>query len=184
MKKWYALRVVSGQENRVSKMIQSMVEDNLFSVEVGEFHIPTELVVSSRKGKQYTQKRRVVPGYALVELDMPQVGWKSAVSEIRSVDGVIGFASSSTLADRPRALSEEEAKDMLRFGKEGIAGKPVRKRQIFDKNETINILDGPFVGFSGKIEEADEQKGILRVMVEIFGRVTPIDLSYDQVEKI
>ena len=163
--------------------MKSLAEDELFSIEVGELHIPTETVVTSRKGKQYTQKRRVLPGYALVELDMPSVGWKSVVSEIRAVDGVIGFASSTSLGDKPQPLTEEEAKDMLRFGKEGISGKPVRMRQVFEKNEVVNILDGPFVGFSGNIEEVDEQKGTLRIMVEIFGRVTPIELSYEQVEK-
>lgn len=184
MKKWYALRVVSGQENKILKLIKSMAEDSMFSVEVGDVHVPTELVVSTRNGKQYTQKRRLLPGYALIELDMPQTGWRTLVSELRAIDGVIGFASAVSLADKPQPLTEEEAKDMLRFGKEGIAGKPVRMRQMFKQGETVNILEGPFIGFSGNVEEVDEQKSTLRVSVEIFGRVTPIDLNFEQVEKI
>lgn len=184
MKKWYAIRVVSGQENKITKLIKSMAEDNMFPMEVGDVHVPVEIVAIMRNGKQYSQKRRLLPGYALVELDIPQVGWRKVVSALRAINGIIGFASSVGERDIPQPLTEEEALGMLQFGKEGISGKQVRVKQNFSKGESINIIDGPFVGFMGTVEEAGEQKSSLRVTVEIFGRVTPIDLTYEQVEKI
>lgn len=184
MKKWYALRVVSGQENKISKLIKSMSEDELFPMEVGDVHVPTEIVISNRNGKQYSQKRRLLPGYILVEIDLPQTGWKNAVAALRGIDGIIGFASTISAGERPVPLTEEEARGMLQFGKDGATGTPVRVRQAYSKGESVSIVDGPFDGFSGTVEVVDGQKSTLRISVEIFGRVTPIDLTFEQVEKI
>lgn len=183
MKQWYALRIISGQENKVSKLIKSMVEDQMFTFEIGDIHIPVEMVASNRNGKQYLQKRRLLPGYALIELDMPQTGWHNVMHELRAIEGVIGFASVVNAGDKPQALTEEEAKGMLEFGKDGVSKKPVRVQQKYSTGEIVSIIDGPFKDFTGTIETVDSEKMHLGVSVEIFGRITPIELSFEQVEK-
>ena len=186
MKEWYAIRVVSGQEKKITQLIESMTEEGEFPMEVGEVHIPTELVVSNRKGKQYSQKRRLLPGYIMVEVDLPQVGWRNAVTSLRSIDGVIGFANAVSVGEKPESLSEEEARGMLAFGRDSASGtvQATRIRQVYAVGESINITHGPFSGFGGTVESVDDEKTMVHVTVEIFGRAIQIDLSFDHVEKI
>ena len=183
-KKWYALRVVSGQENKISKLIKAFVDDGEISSTVGDMYIPMQTAVYSRNGKQYTQKQRVIPGYVLIEIDMPDAGWRDIISELQAIDGVIGFASVTSTGDKPKALTEEEARTMLSYGKDGSSVSPSRLRQRFSKGEVVAIKDGPFKSFNGTIEEVDTDRAILKITVEIFGRNTPIELEYGQVEKI
>lgn len=184
MKKWYALRVVSGQENKIVKLVLALKQDDLLSLSVGELHIPTEKVIVERNGKKYTQKRRLLPGYIMIELEFAEEKWKDAVYSLRSIDGVIGFASTVGSDSKPQPLSEEEARSMLQYGKEGMGVKIIRSKETFLIKESVKIIDGPFDGFTGSVATVDDQKSTLRVNVEIFGRITPIDLTFEQVEKI
>ncbi len=182
-KKWYVARAVSGQENKVVNLIQSMKETGDFPVEVGGVHIPVEIISMSRKGKQYQQKRRLIPGYFLMEIDFPDAGWHSMVMYLRNIDGFIGFASVTGKEDKPQPITEEEAKGLLDYGK-GASKTTLAVKQLYAKGEVIKIVKGAFSSFNGTIVEVVPESELLRVEVEIFGRVTPIELEYDQVEKI
>lgn len=182
-KQWYALRVVSGQENKISQLIQVMVQNDELTT-VGETYIPMQTAVRTRGNKQYAQKQRVIPGYILIEIDMPATGWRDIVTALRGLDGVIGFASVTSSNEKPKPLTEEDARMMLSYGREGVSGVSVRAHQRFSKGEVVNIKDGNFKSFSGTVEEVDAGRSILKVIVEIFGRNMPIELEYNQVEKV
>ena len=183
MKKWYAARAVSGQENKVVNLIQSMKESGDFPFEVGGVYIPVEIISVSRKGKQYQQKRRLIPGYFLIEIDFPDIGWHAMVAQMRNIDGFIGFTSVTGKEDKPQAITEEEARGLLDYGK-GISKTTLAVKQLYAKGEVIKIVKGAFSSFNGTIVEVVAESEILRVEVEIFGRVTPIELDYVQVEKL
>lgn len=182
-KKWYIVRAVSGQENKVVSLIQSMKESGDFAVEVGGVHIPIKMVSIARKGKQYQQKRRLTPGYFLMELDMTDADWRGIVRQLREIDGFIGFASATTQNERPQPISDEEARGLLDYSKSSADAKKGTLVN-YAKGEIVKIIHGPFSSFNGTIVEIVSDKSILRIEVEIFGRTTPIELNFDQVEKL
>ncbi len=186
VKKWYALRVVSGQENKISQLIRVMVEHEELSPLIGKTYIPMYEASRMRGGKQYTQKQRVVPGYLLIEIDMPAKGWRDIVTGMRAIDGVISFASVTSAGDKPKPLTEEETRMMLSYGKEGehAAIPVVRARQRFSKGEVVKIKSGLFNFCEGTIEEVDAEKATLKIVVGIFNRSLSIELKHDEVEKI
>jgi transcriptional antiterminator NusG len=152
---------------------------------VRDIKVPSEEVVEVRDGKKRTQTRKFLPGYILVEMDLPDadMGWKAPCSRIKKIQGVTGFVG--TPADRkPQPLSSDEARSILQKSGEIKGERPARARQSFSEGEQVKIIDGPFESFTGTIEEVNQEKNKLKVMVGIFGRNTPVEVDLLQVEKL
>ncbi|MDR1863273.1 MAG: transcription termination/antitermination protein NusG [Treponema sp.] len=181
---WYVLHTYSGYENKIEKTIRMMTEMGELDKEVvRDVKVPSEEVVEVRDGKKKTQIRKFLPGYILVEMDLPDQDWKAATSKIRKIQGVTGFVG--TPADRkPNPLTGDEARGILQKSGEIKGERPARARQSFAAGEQVKIIDGPFESFTGTIEEVNQEKNKLKVMVGIFGRNTPVEVDLLQVEKL
>jgi transcriptional antiterminator NusG len=181
---WYVLHTYSGYENKIEKTIRMMTTmGELDKAVVRDVKVPSEEVVEVRDGKKRTQVRKFLPGYILVELDLPELDWKATTSKIRKIQGVTGFVG--TPADRrPNPLTGDEARGILQKSGEIKGERPVRARQSFAAGEQVKIIDGPFESFTGTIEEVNHEKNKLKVMVGIFGRNTPVEVDLLQVEKV
>ena len=178
VKKWYVVRAVSGQENKVKAYIESETARLGMSDYVSQVLVPTEKVVQIRDGKKIAKEKVYFPGYIMVEANLagevPHV--------IKSIPGVIGFLG-ETKGGEPVPLRLSEVNRML--GKVDELSVKVDNVSIpFSIGETIKVIDGPFNGFNGTIEKVNEEKRKLEVMVKIFGRKTPLELSFMQVEKV
>lgn len=175
IKKWYVVRAVSGSEKKVKQYIDSEINRLNLKDFVAQVLIPTEKVYQVRKGKKISKERNYFPGYILVEAiltgEIPHI--------IRNVPGVLGFLGSK---DEPVPLRQAEVNRIL--GKVDELSELGEELNIpFIVGETVKVIDGPFNSFSGIIEEINEEKKKLKVMVKIFGRKTPLELSFMQVEK-
>lgn len=183
---WYVLHTYSGYENRIEKTIRMMIEMGELDKEiVRDIKIPSEEIVEVRDGKKRTQVRKFLPGYILVEMDLPDadMGWKVPCSKIKKIQGVTGFVG--TPADRkPQPLSGDEARSILQKSGEIKGERQTRSRQAFTAGEQVKIIDGPFESFTGTIEEVNQEKNKLKVMVGIFGRNVPVEVDLLQVEKV
>ena len=181
---WYVLHTYSGYENKIEKLIRIMTEKGELDKEiVRDVKVPSEEIVELRDGKKRTQTRKFLPGYILVEMDLPDLGWKATCSKIKKIQGVTGFVG--TPADRkPSPLSGDEARGILQKSGELKGERPVRARQNYAAGESIKIIDGPFESFTGVIEEVNQEKNKLKVMVGIFGRNVPVEVDLLQVEKL
>ncbi len=178
VKKWYVVRAIGGQENKVKTYIENEVARLGLSDYVDQVLVPTEKVIQIRKGKKVNKERVYFPGYIMIEAnlsgELPHV--------VKSVTGVIGFLGETKGGD-PVPLRKSEVNRML--GK--VDELAVQNENVvipFIKGETVKVIDGPFNGFDGTVENINEEKRKLEVMVKIFGRKTPLELSYMQVEKI
>lgn len=172
---WYVVHAYSGFEDRVmnslkERVVQYGMEDNF-----GEILVPKEEVVEMREGKKRTTDRKFFPGYVLVQMEMNDDTWHM-VKDMPRVLGFIGGTSS-----RPAPISDTEANSILQRVEEGV-DKPTPK-VMFEAGEIIRVIDGPFKDFNGVVEEVNYEKNRLRVSVLIFGRSTPVDLEFGQVEK-
>jgi len=154
------------------------LKDRIFDVKV-----PAEEVVEVKDGKKRVTSKKFLPGYILVEMDLPDQGWKETCMAIRAIPGVTGFVGSNR-NQKPQAISQEEARSILAKTGEIKADRIMKPRQSFSVGEMVRIVDGPFDSFTGNIEEVNTEKGKLRVMVGIFGRSTPVEVDFLQVEKI
>ena len=181
---WYVLHVFSGFENKIEKKIRMMVSDSELDANiVRDIKIPTEEVTDVKDGKKRTMTKKFFPSYMLVELDFGDNDWKATCQAIRQIQGVTGFVC--TPGDkRPRPLSADEARAILQRSGEIKGEKPVRTRQTFSSGEQVKIIGGPFESFTGTIEEVNNEKNKLKVMVGIFGRNTPVEVDIIQVEKV
>jgi transcriptional antiterminator NusG len=181
---WYVLHTYSGYENKIEKTIRMMIEMGDLNKEiVRDIKVPSEEVVEVRDGKKRTQTRKFFPGYILVEMDLPDLDWKETCAKVKKIQGVTGFVG--TPADKkPQPLTGDEARSILQKSGEIKGERPVRARQSFSAGEQVKIIDGPFEGFTGTIEEVNQEKNKLRVMVGIFGRNTPVEVDLLQVEKL
>jgi transcriptional antiterminator NusG len=183
---WYVLHTYSGYENKIEKTIRMMTENGeLDKNVVRDIKVPCEEVVDVRDGKKRTQTRKFLPGYILVEMDLPDVdmGWKAPCSKIKKIQGVTGFVG--TPADKkPQPLTGDEARAILQKSGEIKGERSVRTRQTFTVGEQVKIIDGPFESFVGTIEEVNQEKNKLKVMVGIFGRNAPVEVDLLQVEKV
>lgn len=148
-----------------------------------DVQIPLEDVVEVKDGKRRVMSKKFLPGYILLELDLPDIGWKSVCSVIRRIAGVTGFVGTNP-SERPRPISSDEAKGLLRKSGEVKGEKQLRMKQTFSVGEKVKIIEGAFASFTGTIEEVNLEKNKLRVMVQIFGRSTPVEVDLLQVEKI
>lgn len=177
-KKWYVVRAVSGQENKVKGYIESEIKHFNLEDYVAQVLVPTEKVVQIRNGKKVNKERVYIPGYVMIEANL--VGEIPHI--IKSINGVIGFLGEVKGGD-PVPLRQTEVNRLL--GKmDELAVKADNVVIPFRVGETIKVIDGPFNGFNGTVEKINEEKRKLEVMVKIFGRKTPLELSYMQVEKI
>jgi len=172
---WYVVHAYSGFEDRVmdtlkERVVQYGMEDNF-----GEILVPKEEVVEMREGKKRTTDRKFFPGYVLVQMEMNDDTWHM----IKDMPRVLGFIGGTS--DKPAPISEAEANSILQRVEEGV-DKPTPK-VMFEAGEVIRVIDGPFKDFSGVVEEVNYEKNRLRVSVLIFGRSTPVDLEFTQVEK-
>ncbi|HTS24467.1 MAG TPA: transcription termination/antitermination protein NusG [Bryobacteraceae bacterium] len=174
-KKWFIIHTYSGFENKVKESLQTRADAFGFSDKIGQILIPTEEVVELRNGKKVTSKRLVYPGYVLVEMEMNDELWH-AVKNTPRVTGFVGGGNS------PVPLSADEVNQIL-YRQASSAERP-RPKMTFEKNDSVRIIDGPFANFSGKVDEVNSERGTLRVMVTIFGRATPVELEFLQVEKV
>lgn len=178
VKKWYVVRAVSGQENKIKSYIESDIARLGLSDYVEEVLVPTEKVIQIRNGKKVNKERNYFPGYIMIKANLsgevPHI--------IRSITNVIGFLG-ETKGGEPVPLRKSEVNRML--GKVDELSVQTENVVIpFKIGETIKVIDGPFNGFNGSIEKVNEEKRKLEVMVKIFGRKTPLELSYMQVEKV
>jgi transcription termination/antitermination protein NusG len=173
-RKWFIIHTYSGFENKVKESLQTRAEAFGFADKIGQILIPTEEVVELRSGKKVTSKRLVYPGYVLVEMEMNDELWH-AVKNTPRVTGFVGGGNS------PVPLSADEVNQIL-YRQASSAERP-RPKMTFEKNDSVRIVDGPFANFSGKVDEVNAERGTLRVMVTIFGRATPVELEFLQVEK-
>jgi transcriptional antiterminator NusG len=181
---WYVLHTYSGYENKIEKTIRMMAESGDLDKEVvKDVKVPSEEVVEVKDGKKRTLTKKFLPGYILVEMDLPDLEWKATCSKIKKIQGVTGFVG--TPADRkPNPLTGDEARSILQKSGEIKGERPVRARQSFAAGEQVKIIDGPFESFTGTIETVNQEKNKLKVMVGIFGRSTAVEVDLLQVEKM
>jgi transcriptional antiterminator NusG len=181
---WYVLHTYSGYENKIEKTLHMMLDSGELEKEiVRDVKVPHEEVVEVRDGKKHTQTRKFLPGYILVEMDLPDMGWKIVCSKIKKIQGVTGFLG-ATNERKPNPLNPDEARSILQKTGEIKGERPTRARQTFAVGEQIKIIDGPFESFTGIIDEVNQEKNKIKVMVGIFGRNTPVEVDLLQVEKL
>ncbi len=174
--KWYIIHTYSGFERKVKESIEARVRaDERLAPRIGHVLIPTESVTEVRGGKKYTSERMFYPGYVLVEMDMDDNVWHV----VKSTPRVTGFVGTG---QQPTPLSEDEVKQIV-YRVADSREKPKLKVK-FEKNESVRISEGPFASFTGVVDEVNEDRETLKVMVTIFGRSTPVELEFGQVEKV
>src|SRR6478609_1695322 len=172
--KWYIIHSYSGFERKVKESLESRVQAFGLQERIGKVLIPTEAVTEVRNGKKYTVERMFYPGYVLVEMDMDDHVWHV----VKSTPRVTGFVGTG---QQPTPLSEEEVQHIVyRVGE--AKDKPKLKVK-FEKGETVRVTEGPFATFQGVVDDVNEDRETLKVMVTIFGRSTPVELEFGQVEK-
>jgi transcriptional antiterminator NusG len=174
-KNWFIIHTYSGFEQKVADSLRSRSQAFGFSEKIGQILIPTEEVVELRAGKKVTSKRLLYPGYVLVEMEMNDQLWH----EVKDTPRVTGFVGGG---NNPVPLTADEVNQILY--RQATAAERPRPKLTFEKNETVRINDGPFANFSGKVDEVNSDRNTLRVLVTIFGRATPVELDFLQVEKI
>ena len=174
-KRWYVVHAYSGFENQVVRMLGERIQRSGLQDSFGEVLVPTEEVVEMRDGQKRRSDRKFFPGYVLVQMEMNDDTWHL----VKSVPKVMGFIGGTS--DRPAPISDREANAILQRVQEG-AEKP-RPKVLFEPGEVVRVVDGPFNDFNGVVEEVNYDKSKLKVSVLIFGRPTPVELDFGQVEK-
>ena len=174
-KRWYVLHVYSGFEDKVAEAIMDKAQKQGLEDHVEEVLVPTEEVVEVKRGQRVNAERKFFPGYVLARLDMNDEVWHL----IKNTPKVTNFLGAG---NRPVPISQREAESLIKQIQEGIE-RP-RPSIVYDIGEEVKVSDGPFASFNGTVEEIDEERGKLKVSVSIFGRATPVELEYSQVEKI
>ncbi|MEJ2633011.1 MAG: transcription termination/antitermination protein NusG [Acidihalobacter sp.] len=176
MLRWYVVHAYSGFEQQVKKAIEEHVQRAEMQDLFGQILVPTEEVVEMREGQKRRSERKFFPGYVLVQMDMNDATWHL----IRNVPRVLGFIGGSP--DKPSPITEKEAEAILNRIQEGVE-KP-RPKVLFEVGEVVRVTEGPFNDFNGAVEEVNYDKSRLLVAVQIFGRSTPVELDFHQVEKV
>lgn len=174
-KNWYVIQAYSGYESYVTKVLKERIQLESLEQFFGEIIVPTEEVVEMRAGQKRKSERKFFPGYVLVEMEMNDLSWHM----VRNAPRVLGFIGGT--AERPAPISDAEVERILRRVEDG-ENKP-RPKVLFEVGEVVCVIDGPFSDFTGVVENIDYEKNRLSVSVSIFGRSTPVDLEFDQVEK-
>jgi transcriptional antiterminator NusG len=174
-KNWYVVHTYSGFEKFVAESIRQRAAELSIEEQIGKIIIPTEGVVEIKGGKKVVSTKRSYPGYILIEMEMTDENWLI----IRETPKVTGFVGSGK---RPSPLSKDEVSQIVEH-METTSEKP-KPKHSFEKGEAVRIIDGPFYNFSGLVEEVNNERDTLKVLVTIFGRSTPVELEFLQVEKI
>ena len=174
--RWYVVQVFSQFENTVKRSLEEHIEREGLQDLFGEILVPSEEVVEVKEGVRRRSERKFFPGYVLLQIDMTDEAWHL----VRSIPRVLGFIGGK--ADRPAPISEREAAVILDRMREGVE-KP-RPKFLFEVGQTVRINEGPFNDFNGVVESVDYEKSRLHVAVSIFGRTTPVELEFGQVEKV
>ena len=173
--KWYIIHTYSGFEKKVKESLESRIQAFGLQEKIGKVLIPTEPVTEIRGGKKYTVERMFYPGYVLVQMDMDDHVWHV----VKSTPRVTGFVGTG---QQPTPLSADEVNQIV-YRVDTGRDKPKIKVK-FEKSETVRIIDGPFANFNGIVDDVNEDRETLKVMVTIFGRATPVELEFGQVEKV
>ena len=176
-KKWYAVHTYSGFENKVKKSLEERVRQEALEDSVGEILIPMEQVVEMVKGEKKTSKRKFFPGYVLVQMEMNDRTWHL----VKGTPKVTGFVGNAKRPEEVPSVKDVEVQRLIGQISEGTL-KPKPKVQ-FEEGDQVRVVDGPFANFNGTVEEVKPDKGKVRVLVSIFGRATPVELDFMQVEK-
>ena len=174
-KRWYVVHAYSGFENQVKRSLIDHIARSGLEDKFGEILVPTEEVVEMREGQKRKSERKFFPGYVLVQMEMDEQSWH-LVKNVPKVMGLIGGTS-----DKPAPITDREADVILQRIQEGVE-KP-KPKVLFEPGEVVRVTDGPFNDFNGVVEEVNYEKSRLRVAVLIFGRSTPVELEFGQVEK-
>ena len=174
-KLWYIIHTQTGQELKVKAALEGKIQQGLAGDKIGAVLVPTERVTEVRGGEKRISERKFFPGYLLVQMEMTDESWHL----VRTTQGVTGFIGAGR---RPVSLSEDEVSEILRQTEER-KDKPT-PRVTFQKGEGVRVIEGPFTNFSGVIEEVNAARGKLKVLVSIFGRQTPVELEFWQVERL
>ena len=182
-KGWYVVHTYSGFENKVHKHLARLIESPRMQDQLFDAKVPAEEIVEVKDGKKKVTSRKFLPGYILVEMDLEGEAWMDVCAAVRQIQGVTGFVG-TTKNRKPQPISSDEARDLLQKAGEIKSDRTLRPKQSFVIGESVRIIDGPFDSFTGAVEEINEEKAKLRVMVGIFGRSTPVELDFLQVEKI
>ncbi len=174
-KRWYSVSVLSNFEKKVAEAIQEAIVQQGLEDEIEQVLVPTEEVIEVRRGKKVTRERRFMPGYVLVKMEMTDRAYH-AINNINRVTGFLGAQN------RPSPMRDSEVARILNQVDESTDAP--RNLIFFDVGEQVNVTDGPFEGFSGMVEEVDQENARLKVTVSIFGRATPVELEFTQVSKV
>lgn len=174
-KKWYVVHVYSGMEKSVLRALTERIERAGLQESFGQILVPSEEVVEMKGGQKSISERRIFPGYVLVEMDLTDDSWHL----VKNTSRVTGFLGGS--GNRPTPISEAEVRKILSQMEEGVE-KP-RPKVLFEIGEMVRVKEGPFADFNGNVEEVNYEKSKVRVSVAIFGRSTPVELDFSQVEK-
>ncbi len=173
--RWYVVHAYSGYEKQVMRSLQERVERFEMQSMFGEILVPTEEVVEMRAGKKRRSERKFYPGYVLVQMDMNDDSWHM----VKETSRVLGFIGGT--ADKPAPITEKEALAIL--ARVEVGAEAPKPKTMFEPGEMVRVNDGPFTDFSGVVEEVNYEKSRLQVSVVIFGRSTPVELEFGQVEK-
>ena len=174
--RWYVVQAFSGFEGRVAKSLKEHIKMHAMEDQFGEILVPTEEVVEMRNGQKRKSERKFFPGYVLVQMEMNEGTWHL----IKDTPRVMGFIGGT--ADKPAPITEKEAEAILR--RVADSGDKPKPKTLFEPGETVRVVDGPFADFNGVVEEVNYEKSRIQVAVLIFGRSTPVELEFSQVEKV
>jgi len=174
-KRWYVVHVFSSMEKNVHKALLERIERAGLQDQFGEILVPSEEVVEMKGGQKSISERRIFPGYVLVEMELTDETWHL----VKNTNRVTGFLGGS--GNRPTPISQKEVDKILNRMEEGVE-KP-RPKVLFEVGELVRVKEGPFTDFNGNVEEVNYEKSKVRVSVAIFGRATPVELDFGQVEK-
>jgi transcriptional antiterminator NusG len=174
-KRWYVVHVYSGFEKKIASAIKEQAAQKGLADHFDEVLVPAEEVVEVRRGQKVNSERKFFPGYVLVKMELTDDAWHL----VKNTPKVTGFLGTKT---RPSPITEAEAERIMKQTQEGV--EHPRPSVIFQIGEQVRVADGPFTSFNGTVEEIDEEKGRVKVSVSIFGRSTPVELEYGQVEKV
>ena len=183
-KAWYILHTYSGYENKIERTIRTYIDRGIIPQDViFDMKIPEEEIVENKDGQRKNVKRKFLPGYILIEMDLPDNGWKKICAGVRGIAGVSGFLG-STGGSKPHPMSTEETKNILQKTGEIKGDKTQRFAQTFTVGQVVKIIDGPFASFNGTIDEVMYERSKLCVLVDIFNRTTPVEVDMSQVESV
>ena len=174
-KRWYVVHVYSGFEKKIAQQIKEQAAQKGLADQFDEVLVPSEEVVELRRGQKVNAERKFFPGYVLVKMELTDDAWHL----VKDTPKVTGFLGTKT---RPSPITEAEAERIMKQTQEGV-DRP-RPAILFEIGEQVRVADGPFTSFNCVVEEVDEEKGRVKVSVSIFGRSTPVELEYGQVEKV